>query len=90
MTLCAVTNDHMLITQNAATTDHVLMQYYDDTAGILRSVILSAIVPHRMSASPMPQAFTQQDSAAGPIVLPMTSPLEEPMFSAFEDEVEDS
>ena len=66
------------------------MQYYDDTAGILRSVILSAIAPHRMSASPMPQAFNRQDDAVGPTVLPMTSPLEEPLFSAFEDEVEDS
>ena len=67
------------------------LQYYDDTAGILRNVILSAIAPHRMSASPMPQgAFTRQDSAAGPTVLPMSSPLDEPMFSAFDDDVADS
>lgn len=64
------------------------MQYYDDTAGILRSVILSAIAPHRMSASPMP--LSRHDSTAGPQVLPMASPLEEPLFSAFEDDVEDS
>jgi hypothetical protein len=44
-----------------------------------------------MSASPMPQgAFTRQDSAAGPTVLPMSSPLDEPMFSAFDDDVADS
>ncbi|KAL0037051.1 hypothetical protein WJX77_010637 [Trebouxia sp. C0004] len=66
-------------------------QYYDDTAGILRNVILSAIAPHRMSASPMPQGgFTRQDNAAGPTVLPMSSPLDEPMFSAFDDDVADS
>ena len=68
----------------------VHMQYYDDTAGILRSVILSAVAPHRLSASPMPQAaFTRQDSAAGPTVLPMTSPMEEPLFSAFQEEAQD-
>ena len=66
----------------------LLTQYYDDTAGILRSVILSAVAPHRMSASPMP--MPRQDSSAGPIVLPMASPLEEPIFTAFEDDVEDS
>ena len=70
---------------------HATLQYYDDTSGILRNVILSAIAPHRMSASPMPlAAFNREDNAAGPVVLPMTSPLEAPMFSAFEDEVEDS
>ena len=68
----------------------VSVQYYDDTAGILRSVILSAIAPHRMAASPMPQAaFTRQESATGPTVLPMTSPMEEPLFSAFEHEAQD-
>lgn len=68
-----------------------ILQYYDDTAGILRNVILSAIAPHRMAASPMPQiAFSRQDSGAGPTVLPMGSPLDAPIFSAFEDEVEDS
>ena len=70
---------------------HATLQYYDDTSGILRNVILSAIAPHRMSASPMPlAAFNREDNAAGPVVLPMTSPLDAPMFSAFEDEVEDS
>lgn len=64
------------------------MQYYDDTAGILRSVILSAIAPHRMAASPMP--LSRPDNSAGPTVLPMASPLDEPLFSAFEDDVEDS
>lgn len=64
------------------------MQYYDDTAGILRSVILSAIAPHRMAASPMP--LSRPDNSAGPTVLPMASPLEEPLFSAFEDDVEDA
>lgn len=79
MVLCHV--DHALIL-------YLPMQYYDDTAGILRSVILSAIAPHRMSASPMP--VSRQDNSAGPTVLPMASPLDEPIFSAFEDDVEDS
>ena len=30
------------------------MQYYDDAAGILRSIILSAIAPHRLSLPTMP------------------------------------
>ena len=29
-------------------------QYYDDAAGILRSIILSAIAPHRLSLPTMP------------------------------------
>ena len=30
------------------------VQYYDDAAGILRSIILSAIAPHRLSLPTMP------------------------------------
>lgn len=70
------------------------MQYYDDTSGILRSVILSAIAPHRLAASPLPQAsvetFGGQDSVQGAGVLPMVSPMQEPLFSGYEDDVEDS
>ena len=69
------------------------MQYYDDTAGILRSVILSAIAPHRLAASPLPQAsvegFGRQESMQGAGVLPMVSPMQEPIFSGYEDEMED-
>lgn len=31
------------------------MQYYDDAAGILRSIILSAIAPHRLATAPPQQ-----------------------------------
>ena len=30
------------------------VQYYDDAAGILRSIILSALAPHRLSMPVMP------------------------------------
>lgn len=30
-------------------------QYYDDAAGILRSIILSAIAPHRLATAPPQQ-----------------------------------
>lgn len=38
-------------------------QYYDDAAGILRSIILSAIAPHRLSMphAPMPAFSTTPD-----------------------------
>jgi inositol hexakisphosphate/diphosphoinositol-pentakisphosphate kinase len=41
---------------NAAIIGHPLvsLQYYDDAAGILRMVILSAIQPHRLLAAPQP------------------------------------
>jgi len=32
----------------------VVPQYYDDAAGILRSIILSALAPHRLSMPSMP------------------------------------
>lgn len=31
-----------------------MVQYYDDAAGILRSIILSALAPHRLSMPVMP------------------------------------
>ncbi|KAK9821974.1 hypothetical protein WJX81_008214 [Elliptochloris bilobata] len=34
------------------------VKYYDDAAGILRSIVLSAIAPHRLATSP-PQALAQ-------------------------------
>lgn len=37
------------------------MQYYDDAAGILRSIILSAIAPHRLATAP-PQQLVQSPS----------------------------
>ena len=70
------------------------MQYYDDTSGILRSVVLSAIAPHRLAVAPLPQAsaesFGRQESMQGAGVLPMVSPMQEPIFSGYEDEMEDS
>lgn len=41
------------------------LQYYDDAAGILRSIILSAIAPHRLATAP-PQlpAFPQEAGEA--------------------------
>ena len=37
------------------------MQYYDDAAGILRSIILSAIAPHRLAkAPPLLPSFPQE------------------------------
>lgn len=69
-------------------------QYYDDTSGILRSVILSAIAPHRLAVSPLPQtsveSFGRQESVQGAGVLPMVSPMQEPLFSGYEDEIEES
>lgn len=40
-----------------------LLQYYDDAAGILRSIILSAVAPHRLSMqhSPMPNFSVTPD-----------------------------
>lgn len=38
------------------------MQYYDDAAGILRMVILSAVQPHRLLAAP-PQPLPQHPCA---------------------------
>jgi hypothetical protein len=35
-----------------------LLQYYDDAAGILRSIVLSAIAPHRLATSP-PQVLAE-------------------------------
>ena len=32
--------------------DAWLLQYYDDAAGILRSIILSAVAPHRLATAP--------------------------------------
>ena len=37
------------------------VQYYDDAAGILRSIILSAIAPHRLATAP-PQQLVQSPS----------------------------
>lgn len=38
------------------------VQYYDDAAGILRSIILSAIAPHRLAtAPPTLPAFPRDD-----------------------------
>ena len=75
-------------------TANVGMQYYDDTSGILRSVVLSAVAPHRLAAAPLPQAsaesFGRQESVQGAGVLPMVSPMQEPLFSGYEDELEDS
>ena len=93
----AQTNDHVLECDSkhssSSSSKPVAVQYYDDTAGILRSVILSAIAPHRLSATPLPQgdlqSFGRQDSAQGAGVLPMVSPMQEPLFSGYEDEMED-
>ncbi len=43
------------------------LQYYDDTARVLRSVVLSAIAPHRLTAAPkpMPLAFATPEAAKG-------------------------
>ncbi len=35
-----------------ADTHKPCLQYYDDAAGILRSIILSAIAPHRLATAP--------------------------------------
>lgn len=42
-------------------------KYYDDTARVLRSVVLSAIAPHRLTAAPkpMPLAFATPEAAKG-------------------------
>lgn len=46
--------------------DFPSLQYYDDAAGILRMVILSAVQPHRLLAAP-PQPLPQH--ACGDVVL---------------------
>ena len=51
-----------------------VVQYYDDAAGILRSIILSAIAPHRLATAP-PQ-------------LPSTIELEENDYPAFAERAE--
>ena len=47
------------------------MQYYDDAAGILRSIILSAIAPHRLSlpTMPMPAFSITPDQAINLLLL---------------------
>ena len=45
----------------APDTRSTAVQYYDDAAGILRSIILSAIAPHRLATAP-PQQLVQSPS----------------------------
>lgn len=67
------------------------LQYYDDTAGILRSVVLSAVAPHRLSMAPQPiQAFsllTQSQSQGGLSATGLSS-MQEPLYE-YDDEMED-
>ena len=42
-----------------------LTQYYDDAAGILRMIIVSAIAPHRLLAAPPPPLPTGDDERCG-------------------------
>ena len=49
----------------------MLAQYYDDAAGILRSIILSAIAPHRLSMPTMPMpAFSITPEQVRPRLCP--------------------
>lgn len=71
------------------------MQYYDDAAGILRSIILSAIAPHRLATAPpqLPVSPTTEENN----MLSMTerAATEEPNFLPYAavdnscDEVDD-
>jgi hypothetical protein len=40
-------------------------KYYDDVAGILRDIILSALAPHKKDAAALPPARSCADSGAG-------------------------
>ena len=54
-----------------------VLQYYDDAAGILRSIILSALAPHRLSMPTMPMpAFTMTTDSVRPRLsrLPTAAP----------------
>lgn len=74
---------------------HVSLQYYDDAAGILRSIILSAIAPHRLATAP-PQLPTSASSleAEGALLMAERQATEEPNFLPYaamdsSDEVDD-
>lgn len=71
------------------------LQYYDDAAGILRSIILSAIAPHRLATAPpqlpMSSANSAKDDA---MMLAERQATEEPNFLPYaamdsSDEVDD-
>ena len=73
----------------------LLLQYYDDAAGILRSIILSAIAPHRLATAPpqlpMSAASLAKDDA---MMLAERQATEEPNFLPYAamdsiDEVDD-
>ena len=54
------------------------MQYYDDAAGILRSIVLSAIAPHRLATAPpqlpsFPRESRELEGSCTNLAGPMTN-----------------
>lgn len=73
----------------------LLLQYYDDAAGILRSIILSAIAPHRLATAPPQLPLTSASMAKDEaMMLAERQATEEPNFLPYAamdsiDEVDD-
>ncbi len=73
----------------------LLVQYYDDAAGILRSIILSAIAPHRLATAPPQLPLTSASLAKDEaMMLAERQATEEPNFLPYAamdsiDEVDD-
>jgi hypothetical protein len=56
------------------------VQYYDDAAGILRSIILSAIAPHRLATVPPQLPASPELEARDAALLAERQATEEPNF----------
>ena len=62
------------------------LQYYDDAAGILRSIVLSAIAPHRLAtAPPRLPAFPRESGEAHNSNYDMPSRQEDGAFHLYAD-----
>ena len=62
------------------------LQYYDDAAGILRSIVLSAIAPHRLAtAPPRLPAFPRESGEEHNSHYDMPSRVEDGAFHLYAD-----